>query len=80
MQRIRVGMRGVRVEMMGMRGIRVGMQGIGVGMGWIGGGTEGNQGGNLRIGVELMNYNWRGIKINRNVCIYKNIWALMRNN
>ena len=49
----RAGMRGTRV---GMRGIGVGMQRIRVGMWGIGGGgNEGNQGANLRIGVEMMN-------------------------
>ena len=64
-----MGMRRIRVEKMGMQGIRVGMLGIrmgireiGVGM-WgiavavwrVGTRNEGNQGENLRIGVELMN-------------------------
>ena len=40
---IRVGMRGIRGGMMGKRGT--------------GGGNEGNKGDNLRVGVELMNYN-----------------------
>ena len=51
MQGIRVGMRGIRV---GMQGIGVGMRGIGVRTREIEGGNEGNQGENLRIGVELM--------------------------
>ena len=52
-----MGMRGNRVGMMGMRGITVGMRGTGVGMREIGSGNEGNQGENLRIGVELINWN-----------------------
>ena len=39
---------------MGTQGIRVATWGIGVGMRGIGGGNEGNQGDNLRIGVEMM--------------------------
>ena len=39
----------------------------------IGDGNEGDQSENLRIGKELMNYNWRRIEIKENVCIYKNI-------
>ena len=45
------GMRG----MIGMRGIRVGMWGIRVGMRGIGGENDGNQGGNFRVGVEMIN-------------------------
>ena len=70
MRGITVGMRGmrvIRVGMMGMWEIRVGMMGIRVGMqGMRGmrvemreteGGNEGNKGENLRIEVELTNYN-----------------------
>ena len=59
MRRVRVGMMGIRV---GMMGIRVGMMGISVVMWGTGGGNEGNKGENLRIGVELMNYKWRGTR------------------
>ena len=62
---IKVGMRGIRVGIMRMHGIRVGMRGIAVGMReirvgmqGIGGRNAGNQGVNLRIGVEFMNKNW----------------------
>ena len=41
------GMRVIRVELMEMRGMNEGIQRI-----W--GGNEGNQGENLRIGVEVM--------------------------
>ena len=41
--------------MMEMRGIRMGIQGIQVEMRGLGGRNEGNQGKNLRIGVEMMN-------------------------
>ena len=53
-----MGMWGIRVGMMGMRGISVGMMEMrvkGVVMREIGTRNEGNQGENLRIGVELMN-------------------------
>ena len=40
-----------------MRGIGVRIRGIRVGMREIGGENEGNQGENLRIGVEMMNKN-----------------------
>ena len=50
MRGIRVGMWGIRVGMMGMMRIRVEMQGT------VGGNKE-NTGENLRIGVELTNYN-----------------------
>ena len=67
MRGMRVGMRGNRVGMMEMRGIRVGMRGIESG-------NERNQDENLPIRVEMMNKKmWRGIKINGNVHIYKNI-------
>ena len=39
---------------MRMQGVRVGMRGIAVGMQGIGGRNVGNQGVNLRIGVEFM--------------------------
>ena len=64
MMKTRVRMRGIRV---GTRGIKVGMIAIRVGMRGIPGikvrmwdtgyGNERNKGENLRIGVELMNYN-----------------------
>ena len=44
-------MRGIRVGMIRMRGIRVGDDGNV----WNQGGDAGNQGENLRIGVEVMN-------------------------
>ena len=44
-------MRDIRMEMMGMWGTRVGMRGIG-------GGNDRNKSENLRIGVELTNYNY----------------------
>ena len=47
-------MRGIR---MGMQGIGVGMRGIRVGMREIGNRNEGNQGENLRIGVEMIKKN-----------------------
>ena len=57
-------MRGIRVGIMRMQGIRVGMRGIAVGMRkirvgmqGIGGRNAGNQGVNLRIGVDFMNKN-----------------------
>ena len=50
MRGIRVGMWGIRVGMIGMMRIRVGMQGTV-------GGNEENTCENLRIGVELRNYN-----------------------
>ena len=43
--------------MMGIRGIRVGMMRIRVGMRGTVGENEENTGENLRIGVELTNYN-----------------------
>ena len=43
-------MQGIRVGIQGMRGIRVGMRETG-------GGKDRNKGENLRIGVELTNYN-----------------------
>ena len=52
MWRIRVGMLGIRME---IREIGVGMWGIAVGVWRVGARNEGNQGENLRIGVELMN-------------------------
>ena len=58
MRGIKVGMQENRVGMMGMLGTRVrmmGMQEIRVGMRGIGARNEGNQGKNLRIGVEMMN-------------------------
>ena len=50
MRGIRVRMRGIRVGMRGISGIRVRMRDTGFG-------NERNKGENLRIGVELMNYN-----------------------
>ena len=56
-------MRGIRVEMMGIRGIRLGMRGTGSG-------NEGNKVENLRIGVELMNYNCgEGQKL-KEMCVF----------
>ena len=58
MRGIRVRIREVRVGMMGMQRIMVGMEGmwgIGVGIRGIVSRNEGNQGENLRIGVELLN-------------------------
>ena len=49
-----MGMRGIMVEMWG---IRVGMMRIKVGIQGTVGGNEENTGENLRIGVELTNYN-----------------------
>ena len=48
--------------MMGMRGIRVGVWGIG-------GGNKGNNGENLRIGVEMMNKKYGEAKIKRK-CVH----------
>ena len=77
---IRVGMRGIWVGMMGikvgirginvgMMGIVVGMQGIRVGMQRTWGGNEGNKSENLRIGVQLINYNCRKEQQTRN-CVF----------
>ena len=62
MQGIRVRMRGIMVGMMRMRGIRVGVWGIG-------GGNKGNNGENLRIGVEMMNKKYGEAKIKRK-CVH----------
>ena len=60
MRRIRVGMMGmweIRVGMMGIRVVIQRMWGMRVEMRETGGGNEGNKGENLRIEVELTNYN-----------------------
>ena len=76
MRVIRVGMQrmwGIRVGMRGMRGIRKGMMKCGK-SGWeckkMGGGNEGNKSENLRIEVELMNYNCGEGQETRN-CVFR---------
>ena len=68
-----MGMRGIRVGMqeisVGTRGIGMEMQGIRVGMRGTGGGNEGNQGDNLRIGVEMMDKNMESDK-NKKKCAH----------